>query len=184
MRIIGGTFRGRTLHTPAGKNTRPTQGRLREAVFNILQHEIADARFLDICAGSGAMGLEALSRGAAFVAFIDSSRDAIQCIRKNVEALQVQDNTKILCGDARKILPQLDAQAQSFDICYIDAPYAEHAVITDILTVLDNTTCLCGKNALIFLETDGAIQLPELHHCILQDTRTYGDSALLLFMVV
>src|SRR5437016_10865163 len=95
MRIIAGEFKKAKILTPKGDATRPTQGRLREAVFNICQHEIIGANFLDICAGSGAMGLEALSRNAKSATFIDNSREAVQTISDNIKNFQLESKTKV-----------------------------------------------------------------------------------------
>lgn len=120
LRIIGGAFKGRMLKTPAGDTTRPTQSILREAVFNICQHKIEEARFLDFFAGSGAVGLEALSRGAKFTVFVEQNRRALHAIKENIVFLQVEKKTKILPYSADAALQKL---TEPFDIIYIDPPY-------------------------------------------------------------
>lgn len=123
MFIIAGLYRRRRLTVPKGGLTRPTANRLREALFNICQNKIADARFLDVYAGSGAMGFEALSRGACSATFVDSSQEAISCIKANAAHLQVEHQTKIFRGDAFAMLDRLNRLEERFDIIYVDPPY-------------------------------------------------------------
>ncbi len=123
MYIISGEFRHKKLISPKGDATRPTSNRLRETLFNICQHQIQGAHFLDIFAGSGAMGFEALSRGAGSVTFIESNKRAIECIQKNSLLLNIQDRCQILCGDVFKLLKQLAKRGNQFEIIYADPPY-------------------------------------------------------------
>src|SRR6185437_14383807 len=99
MRVISGHYRGRVLRSPADQKTRPTSDRLRETLFNVLAPRINDeTRFLDLCAGTGAIGIEAISRGAAFVTFVDRSRRACALIEENLDKLEVpEDQTEIIC---------------------------------------------------------------------------------------
>lgn len=122
LRIIAGLFKGRLLKTPKGPTTRPTQGMLREAVFNICQNKIENARFLDLYAGSGAMAFEALSRGAKLATLVESNRFAISCIRSNIALLKVENQTTLIPLDAEIALGRL---ALPFDIIYIDPPYGK-----------------------------------------------------------
>src|SRR5258708_38898857 len=105
MRIIAGQFRGRKLKSPPSLQTRPTSDRLRETLFNILAPRIEGARFLDLCAGSGAVGIEALSRGAAHVTFVDRSRKMCALIEANLDSLGVTENvTDVVCSEATDFL--------------------------------------------------------------------------------
>src|SRR5437016_7699125 len=110
MHIIGGRYRNRTIAAPKGLATRPTSGALRESLFNICQHYIEGARFLDLFAGSGAMGLEALSRGAGHAFFIDNSRDAVNCLKGNAKKLLVEEQVTIRYGDVFQILERLASE--------------------------------------------------------------------------
>lgn len=143
LRIIAGKFKGRILKTPKSASTRPTQGMLREAVFNICQNEIVDARFLDLFAGSGAMGLEALSRGAAHVTFVEQNGQAIACIKENIAALQVEKLTRIIPRDASRALGLLAGEV--FDLIYIDPPYDTPMDLTPMMPLL-------AANGSLFLE--------------------------------
>jgi len=123
LRITGGRYRNRQLRTPKGKNTRPTAGSFREALFNICRSFIDDADVLDLFAGSGAVGLEALSRGARSVVFCDKDRMALRCLRENVETLGVKDAVEVCPGDANKLVRYLAQSDRQFDLIYIDPPY-------------------------------------------------------------
>lgn len=125
MRIVGGQFRGRTLKSPASQAIRPTSDKLRESIFNILAHAygdpITDAHVLDLFAGTGALGIEALSRGAKFALFVDEGAEARGLIRANVEAMSLTGVTKIFRRDASK-MGEIGALAP-FDLVFCDPPY-------------------------------------------------------------
>lgn len=146
LKIIAGKYKGRRLYTPSSTSTRPTQEILREAVFNICQSYIDGANVLDLYAGSGAIGLEALSRGAAHVTFIESNRGAIACIKKNIQILEVQTQVTLIPMDAKAALSKI---SKSFDIVYIDPPYDMTA--GPILKELEAKTLL-NPGAHVFLE--------------------------------
>ncbi len=120
MRIIAGSARGRPLLSPKGLSTRPTLDRVKESLFNILQFQLAGARILDLYAGSGNLGLEALSRGADFVVFNDHSRDCCGIIQKNLQALHFADKAQVLQMDA---LCAIHGFCTPFDIVFLDPPY-------------------------------------------------------------
>lgn len=125
MRIISGKYRGRRLKSPSSLQTRPTSDRLRETLFNVLAPQIKGARFLDLCAGSGAVGIEALSRGAAHVTFIDRSRKMCGLIDSNLNAFSVEeDETEVVCTTATEFLRRrVKKEAAAFDIIFYDPPY-------------------------------------------------------------
>lgn len=120
MKIIGGKFKGRNIFAPKTGTTRPTQGALREAVFNICQSEIVDAYFLDLFAGSGAVGFEALSRGSAHITLVEKNKTALHTIRKNIELFNVAEQTTLLPLDANLAIEKM---TKPFDIIYVDPPY-------------------------------------------------------------
>ena len=123
IRITGGELRGRILKTPKGAGTRPTQSRLRQALFNSLQTVIADARVLDLFAGSGALGFESLSRGAAEVVFVEDARPAIQLIEENARELGVREHVEILAAPVARARAEL-VRRGPFDVVLADPPYA------------------------------------------------------------
>src|SRR5229473_7004975 len=126
MRIISGKYRGRKLKSPPSLQTRPTSDRLRETLFNILTSRIEGARFLDLCAGSGAVGIEALSRGAAHVTFVDRSRQMYALIETNLKALDVSDDEiQVVSREALEFLRRrATKEAVAFDIIFFDPPYS------------------------------------------------------------
>ncbi len=128
MRIISGTYRGRVLKSPSGNKTRPTSDSLRETLFNILQTKInSETRFLDLCAGTGAIGIEAISRGAKFAAFVDKSRRACALIEENLDLLDVPDDkTEVFQSSAEEFLRRLNEKSECWDIVFFDPPYFEN----------------------------------------------------------
>ena len=123
MRIIAGRYKGRRLKTLDGLHVRPTSDRLRETLFNILAPRIEEARFLDLCAGSGAVGIEALSRGAAEATFIEASRKAADLIRENLRHCGIAAGAVVLNRDALQALRRLATEGRQFDLIYFDPPY-------------------------------------------------------------
>ncbi|HKG23262.1 MAG TPA: 16S rRNA (guanine(966)-N(2))-methyltransferase RsmD [Blastocatellia bacterium] len=124
MRVIGGKYRGRRLRAATGLDVRPTSDRLRETLFNILAPSIRGSRFLDICAGSGAVGIEALSRGAAHVTLIERSRPTFAIIRENLRALAIGGEARVINSEAGEEISRLARAGESFDIAFLDPPYA------------------------------------------------------------
>ena len=122
MRIIAGEFKGRRLETPIGRDVRPTTEKVKEAVFSILMQEIPGSVFADLFAGTGNMGLEAVSRGATRAYLCDASRESINVIRRNVHACKAEDRAIVYAGDYRKTLA---AFPEKVDIFFLDPPYKE-----------------------------------------------------------
>jgi 16S rRNA (guanine966-N2)-methyltransferase len=129
MRIIAGQYRGRKLKTPPSAQTRPTSDRLRETLFNVLAPRIEGARFLDLCAGTGAVGIEALSRGAKHVTFVDKSRKMCGLIEANTSALGIDEQEfEIVNADASDYLRRhAKKEREPFDIIFLDPPYGEES---------------------------------------------------------
>src|SRR4051812_1734372 len=128
MRIVSGQFRGKPLVTPEGQGTRPTSDRARQAVFNILEHAgwsegLGEARVIDLFAGSGALGFEALSRGAAFCLFVETDEAARGAIRDNVEALGLFGQTRVHRRDATDLGVRPGSAGAPFDLAFLDPPY-------------------------------------------------------------
>ena len=190
LRIIGGAFRNRPIRSPKGEQTRPTLAITRKAVFDILQSKIEESSFLDIFAGSGAMGLEALSRGASFSTFIDRHPHAIRCIEENLHLLEVEDRGTVLPLDALTALKKCAAREKSFDIVYIDPPYQEKKtkgnLLVDILQYLDESP-LVPVGGIIFAEeaVPGHLLTNPIpwRRLILANSRTFSRSVLHQFWV-
>jgi len=123
MRIISGTARGRSLTAPAGMNTRPTQDYVRESLFNIIRWDVQEARVLDLFAGTGALSLEAISRGASEAVLIDMDRAACDAIKKNMESTRLGQCCRLIARDYRQAMDQLAREGQKFDVVFIDPPY-------------------------------------------------------------
>ena len=149
MRVIAGAARRTALSAPKGLNTRPTSDRIKENLFNILAPDVPGARFLDLFCGSGAIGIEALSRGADMAVFVDSSREAIAVTGDNLARARLGDKARVLNMCALKAVSQLQAEGYVFDIVYLDPPYGAE-VLTQALTTL------CGILA------EGAIVVAEV----------------------
>jgi 16S rRNA (guanine966-N2)-methyltransferase len=189
LKIIGGSHKQRILTSPPGSHTRPTAAMVREAVFNICQTAIADARCLDICAGSGAVGLEALSRGAAHAHFVESHSAVLRCIAKNIETLKETEQTTVMRADAVTAVLQLAQQQQLFDIIYIDPPYHQQKRWKDALFPLHTVLLyaldeyrLLTQEGWLFVETAAEpIVWQPLTHLVHIFSRQYGSSQLHLF---
>ena len=130
MRIVSGEFRGKALAAPPGQTTRPTSDRARQAIFNILEHAgwsngVRDARVVDLFAGSGALGFEALSRGAAFCLFVETDDAARGAIRENVEAMGLFGRTRVHRRDATQLGQRPGADGPAFDLAFLDPPYGK-----------------------------------------------------------
>lgn len=123
MRIIGGIARGRTLTAPAGMKTRPTQDYVRESLFNIIRWDLEDARVLDLFAGTGALSLEAVSRGAGSAVLVDMDRGACAAIQRNMESSRLGAQCRLLQRDYRAAMELLAREGQAFDVVFIDPPY-------------------------------------------------------------
>ncbi len=164
IRIIAGEFRGRRLKTPATDKVRPTADRVREAWFSILQRSMRGARVLDLFAGSGALGLEALSRGAVTADFVEVHRLALAALKANIKTLQVEDRAAIHHVDALKFAEKL--HPGQYDVAFADPPYATELAAR--LVALFRVTAF----ARIF-----AIEHPADQAMPGDDTRRYGDTA-------
>jgi len=161
MRIIAGKFRGRKLKSPSSLATRPTSDRLRETLFNILAPRIEGARFLDLCAGTGAVGIEALSRGASHVTFVDQSRKMCALIEANGDALKVGDEIEVVIAEASEFLrKRMKKVTEPFDIIFFDPPYAaDYDVVLDY--VGERASELLAETGILIVEHDKKKHLSE-----------------------
>lgn len=173
MRIVGGKYRGRVLTGFENIGVRPTSDMTRESLFNILQTVICGASFLDLFSGTGAMGIEALSRGAKRVVFNDNSRQSITVIKKNLEKLKVSEDYLVVNFDAVTLLKRTDEQ---FDIIYIDPPYASG--------LGESAVKLChsalSRDGVVILESDSAFD-GQIEGFKVSDKRKYGRAHLTFF---
>ena len=181
LRLIAGVWRGRLIEAPAGMDVRPTADPTRESLFNRLAHAfpadaftLAGARVADLCAGSGALGLEALSRGAAEAIFVDQSIEALSLVRRNVATLAAEDRATILSADARA----LPRAMRTCDLALLDPPYGQ-GLVTPILTSLAAQNWL-RAGAVVTVETDAdeIFDIPAAY--TLHDRRATGRAAVTL----
>lgn len=148
MRIIAGSARSRVIQAPQGRDTRPTLDRVRENLFNILMRRVPGARVLDLFAGSGALSLEALSRGAASAVLVDHDNAAIRCIRQNLENLRFAGQAQVIQADWRTAAASLKAQGAAFELIFLDPPYA----MLDLSEVMEALRPLLAEDALVIIE--------------------------------
>jgi 16S rRNA (guanine(966)-N(2))-methyltransferase RsmD len=169
MRVIAGTLRGRRLQAPAGRDTRPTSDRVREALFSILG-PLDGERVLDLFAGSGALGIEALSRGAGSALFCDSSPAAARVVRSNLQALGLQAD--VVCDDARRVLRDARGRGDTYDLVFLDPPYRHAEQWATDLSVL--VPAILAPDGRVVSESDR--RAPLRLALPLGDERRYGDT--------
>ena len=170
MRIIAGEARSRRIIAPEGRDTRPTLDRVRESLFSILQLRVPGARVLDLFAGSGALSLEAVSRGAAMAVMVDHDRAAIAAERANIEALRFTDRTRVLPMDWQRAVGLLASEGQRFELVFLDPPYA----MRDMTAVMEALTPLLAEEALVVLEHQAAVMPLTADGYRMTDQRRYG----------
>ncbi len=184
MRIIAGKYRGRNLKSPPSLQVRPTSDRLRETLFNVIAPRIEGARFLDLCAGSGAVGIEALSRGASNATFVDKSRRMCALVEANLDLCRVpEEQTEVVQAEAADYLSRsLKQEAAPWEIVFFDPPYA-----TDYLSVIElfgenNNGTLLAEDGLLVVEHHHKNSLPDAVGSIIRSRiLKQGDSALSFF---
>ncbi|MHB1453296.1 MAG: 16S rRNA (guanine(966)-N(2))-methyltransferase RsmD [Saccharofermentanales bacterium] len=150
-RVITGSARGTQLRTPRGMNTRPTADRVKESVFNIIADRIYDINMLDLFAGTGQMGIEALSRGAAKVVFIDSNPDSIDCIKANLEKTRLASKASVINANVSGALSTISSDTK-YDLVYIDPPYADAVRIFREISRILIARNLLSESALVLIE--------------------------------
>ncbi len=190
LRISAGKFKNRLLKAPETTETRPTSGRIREMLFNIVQNEIEGATFLDLFAGSGAMGIEAISHGAAHSTFVDSSRICYDCIKENINTLGISAQTTVLCTDVFDALEKLVNQQAQFDVIYIDPPYNTETTFNGetvslgirLLLEIDRLALLKPSGTLFIEEGKKALDNRALETLVLKKARKAGRTTLWQFI--
>lgn len=150
MRVIAGTARHLELKTIEGMETRPTTDRIKETLFNMLQNKTAGRRFLDLFSGSGAIGIEALSRGAKEVVFIEHNPRAVNCIHENLQKTHLEENAVVILADVFQGISQLERTSRAFDYIFMDPPY-HYNLEQKVLTSLTNSP-LADMNTVVIIE--------------------------------
>lgn len=177
LRIIAGTHRGRILATPKGMDTRPTRGRVRESLFSILQSRLPGAYALDLFAGSGALGLEALSRGAREVVFVDCDGHAQAAIESNVRAFGFGERARLLRCDCFGAISRLSRETPQFDLLFLDPPYRMESKA--LLSAIQSSG-ICKPTALwIYEHAKDQAETPD--GLIVADERKYGDTVITFY---
>ena len=182
MRVIGGSARGRKLTAFRGDNIRPTTDRVRESLFSILTSRLGSLEgltVLDLFAGSGALGIEALSRGAASACFVDRARQSIATIRRNLELCHLADRAELLQADSQAALSGI-LRERTFDLIFMDPPYGKHA-IAGLLEPIGRSQLL-RKDGLIVVESGSQEDIPTTTYELQRiDQRRYGSTLLSFF---
>lgn len=179
MQIIAGEWRGRKLNSPEGEDTRPTLGRTKESLFSMLFGHLEGKRVLDLFAGSGALALESLSRGAEHAVLADAAPKAIRAIEENIAALHAQDRTLVFKGEWQGVLQRLHAQREKFDLIFIDPPYRLDAA--PVLYMLMDCQML-REHGIIVLEHAAVYEAPIISACSIWKQRRFRDTMLTFYI--
>jgi 16S rRNA (guanine(966)-N(2))-methyltransferase RsmD len=180
MRVIGGKYRGRRLSAPAGLEVRPTSDRLRETLFNILAPRIEGSLFLDLCAGTGAVGIEALSRGALGAVFIDRSRRSAAAIEANLKTAGIKEGAVVKVRDAESALKRLAEDSMKFDIVFFDPPYSSD-IYSRVMRLLGGLPILSDDAIVIVEHRAKSRPEPVYERLSLYREVKQGDSALAFY---
>ncbi len=182
MRVIAGTVGGRKLLAPKGTRVRPTSDRVKEALFSILLSRlgnISSLKILDLFAGTGNLGIEALSRGADQIVFVDSSPESASIIRSNLILAGFADKAEVICADAVRSLKQLQQRRVHFDIVFLDPPYRETALLQAALKEIASQTIL-SPGGIVVIETNKGNSPLHPDELTILDRRIYGDTAIII----
>lgn len=180
MRVIAGSARGRSFDAPKHDFTRPTPDRVREALFSILYGSVDTTRVLDLFAGTGALGFEALSRGATRVTFVESHKQTAELVRKNAQKLGFDDHCEVMQASAEQALKTLAKRTEKYDIAFLDPPY-DAGLLKPTLDQLAASSVL-ADTALVICEHRSSTPPPEAPAgYAITDTRTYGEVGLAFF---
>jgi 16S rRNA (guanine966-N2)-methyltransferase len=181
MRISAGEHRGRRLQSPKGTKTRPTSDLLRQAVFNVLGARIQGARVLDLFAGTGSVGLEALSRGASTATFVEWDRRAVLILRSNLATLNLTGKARVIAGDVLQALRRFQASGETFDCIFLDPPYTGDLAARCIETLAHGA--LLGENSALVTQAFHKTALPDQVGVLRRIWhRRYGESSLAVYM--
>jgi len=181
MRITAGEQRGRRLRSPKGLGTRPTSDLLRQAIFNVVGPRVTGARVLDLFAGTGALGAEALSRGAAEATFVEQDRSALASLRANLADLQLSGRARIVPRDALAALAALTRTGERFDCVFLDPPYAGDLARQCVETLAPGE--ILSENAVLLVQAFHKTDLPERTGTLSQTwQRRYGETRLTLYL--
>ena len=179
VRVISGSARGLKLNTPGDDRVRPTTDRVKESMFNIIQDWVYDSQVLDLFAGSGALGIEALSRGASQAVFCDNSLDSIKIIKSNIEKARVVDRSQIVSGDFKRCLRDMEAKNQSFDMIFVDPPYYE-GLFEEVLDTIRSCKIL-KKDGIVIVEHAAKRPIGQVEGLEVYKEKKYGITMLTFY---
>ncbi|MBQ3053306.1 MAG: 16S rRNA (guanine(966)-N(2))-methyltransferase RsmD [Clostridia bacterium] len=177
MRVIAGSAKGHSLKTPKGLYTRPTTDKVKGSLFSMLMGHLADAKVLDLFAGSGGLGIEALSRGAKECVFVDMDSDAVSCIKENLAFTKTKEKARVVQGDS---LQFLKTESSPFDLIFIDPPYHHNLGAKSMELIFSQN--LLKSGGLVSLETDeGELETEEFEGFELIKSKSYGRISLKIY---
>lgn len=180
MRVIAGKYKGHKLYSLTGVNTRPTLDRVKETLFNIIQNDIKGANVLDLFAGTGALGIEAISRGAEFSTFVDNNKNSINIINKNIEKVKAFDKVKVINTNYKDAIIKFKQEKSSFDIIFLDPPYNKN-ILKDLLESIKSLEIL-NDNGIIVIEHELELKLDIKNYTLIKDKKL-GNSKLLFLKI-
>lgn len=180
MKVISGSLKGKSLKTLKGLDIRPTPNKVKEALFNILGDKIVDARFLDLFAGAGSVGIEALSRGAGEVLFVENDKKAVQLIKENLERCGIKEQCDIVFQNGIDFLKAMKKNPQKFDLIFLDPPY--HTSSGESAMEEIGKADILAKDGLVILEHFHKMEIKETHGILKRyRERRFGDTCLSFF---
>lgn len=179
VRVISGSARGLKLNTPGDDRVRPTTDRVKESMFNIVQDWVYDSQVLDLFAGSGALGIEALSRGASQAVFCDNSLDSIKIIKSNIEKARVADRSQIVSGDFKRCLRDMEAKNKIFDMIFVDPPYYK-GLFEEVLDTIRSCKIL-KKDGIVIVEHDAKRPIGQVEGLEVYKEKKYGITMLTFY---
>jgi len=182
LRVITGIYRGRKLESIEGMDVRPTSDKVKESLFNILGVDVIDSDFLDLFGGTGSIGIEALSRGARHVVFIDNSIKSIKVLRRNLENLRIKEQAEVYNADYQTAINKLYGNRRKFDIIFIDPPY-RRGIAQDALNQI-NLQPILSENGIIIVEHDDRDDMPENVGVLVKyRDKRYGNTRLSFYTI-
>ena len=182
MKVISGLLKGRTIEGYNIDGTRPTMDRVKESLFGMIQNNIKNSTVLDLFAGSGQLGIEAISNGASLCYFIDNNKEVIKILNRNINNLNITDKSKVILSDWKKTLNELSNQGIKFDLIFVDPPY-DYNVYEKILDKVSNLNLL-NENGLIILEHANLKFKDTYNNLTLYKEKRYGNKSVNIYKII
>ena len=180
MRVIAGTAKGRKLKAPRGRTIRPTSDRVKEAIFNMIGTEVVGASVLDLFAGTGALGIEALSRGAEKSTFVDESRKAVSLVDENLRLTDLRDKGKVIKGKVETVIERLVGERELYNLIFLDPPY--RISVTMLSSICQRVAdALLAADGLMILEHSSKLESPDISGVKNGASKKYGDTAVTVY---